>query len=172
MYSTTGPIRSLTWDEAAERFVEAIAPVAEHARSVGVRLAIENTTTMRADLGFVHLLRDAVELARSARIAVCADLFVAWTDRDLRQELLLGVETFAMVQVADFVLGTMSTPNRAVPGDGDVPIARHLRWLTEAGYRGPVELELLGPRIEAEGPAAAAARALPVIAALLSEPSA
>lgn len=172
LYSTTGPMRSLTWEEAADRFVDAIAPVASCASELGVRLAIENTTTLRADLGFVHLLGDTVDLARRAGIWVCADLFVAWADRTLEQELADGMADFAMVQVADFVLGTMSTPDRAVPGDGDLPIARHLAWLEAAGYRGLLELELLGPRITAEGPAAAAARALRVLTGLLTKPSA
>lgn len=163
MYLTTGPAPRLEWDEAARRFGEAVAPVLDDARAAGVVLAVENTTAMRADLGFVHRLRDALDAAAQAGIAVCADLFAAWTDRDLREAVLSGARHFALVQVADFVLGTVCTPDRAVPGDGDVPIERHLGWLAESGYAGPVELELLGPRITAEGPAAAAARAARVL---------
>ena len=164
LYTTTGPLRALAWDEAAARFRDAIAPVAEYALCGGVALAVENTTTMRADLGFAHLLSDTLELADLAGVAVCADLFAAWTDRGLRRAILAGAHRFALVQLADFALGTLATPDRAVPGDGDVPLARLLGWLGEAGYRGPLELELLGPRITAEGPAAAAARALRVVA--------
>jgi sugar phosphate isomerase/epimerase len=65
------------------------------------------------------------------------------------------------------VLGTLATPDRAVPGDGDVPIRPQLGWLAESGYPGPVELELVGPRITAEGPAAAAARAVEVVSGWL-----
>lgn len=167
LYLTTGPAGGLLWDEAASAFRDAIAPVVAEARTLGVRVAVENTTTMRADLGFVHTLSDAVDLARHAGIAVCADLFAAWTDRDLRAAIRTGVDSFALVQVADFVLGTTSTPDRAVPGDGDIAIGRQLGWLAEAGYAGPIELELLGPRITAEGPAAAAARAVTMMAALM-----
>lgn len=167
LYLTTGPAGGLLWDEAAAAFREAIAPVAAEAGALGVQLAVENTTTMRADLGFVHTLADVVELAEHAGIAVCADLFAAWTDRDLRAAIRTGVDRFALVQVADFVLGTTSTPDRAVPGDGDIAIGRQLGWLAEVGYTGPIELELLGPRITAEGPAAAAARAVTMMAALM-----
>jgi sugar phosphate isomerase/epimerase len=160
LYMTTGTAGRLTWDDAAARFAEAIAPVTEHARASGLTLAVENTTTLRADLGFIHRVSDLLDLADLASISACADLCAAWTDRDLRDAITCGVNRFALVQIADFVLGTRQTPDRAVPGDGDIPIERQLRWLAEAGYSGPIELELLGPRITAEGPVAAAARAV------------
>lgn len=165
LYTTTGPALGLTWQEAASRFAEAIAPVVDHAASLPLTLAIENTAAMRVDLGFAHLLSDAVELARAAGLGVCADLFVACTDRHLRSSLADGVGDFVMVQVADFVAGTRTTLGRAVPGD--VPIARQLAWLREAGYTGLIEVELLGPRVTAEGPAMEGKRSLDAIAPLL-----
>jgi sugar phosphate isomerase/epimerase len=167
LYITTGPAGQLLWEDAARNFRDAIAPVLGHARAAGVTLAVENTTTMRADLGFLHRLADTVEAAELGGVAVCADLFAAWTDRDLHDALMSGAGRFALVQVADFVLGTLQTPDRVVPGDGDIPIARQLAWLDKSGYTGPIELELLGPRITAEGPAAAAKRAAAVVTALL-----
>jgi sugar phosphate isomerase/epimerase len=169
LYVTTGPAGGLDWDEAALAFRDAVAPVLGHAAAAGVRIAVENTVTMRADIGFLHRLADTVDAAALAQVAVCADLFGAWTDRDLRGALLAGAERFALVQVADFVLGTTRTSDRAVPGDGDIPIARQLRWLAESGYAGPVELELLGPRITAEGPATAAARAATIVSNMLEQ---
>lgn len=167
LYTTTGPAPQLTWDDAATRFADAIGPVVGYAQSLGVRLAIENTTSMRADLGFVHRLGDTADLARLAGTGVVADLFAAWNERDLSQALTDSLSLITHVQVADFVLGTLSTPDRAVPGDGDIPIARHLNWLRDAGYTGIVEVELLGPRIDAEGPLPAALRALATIAPLI-----
>jgi sugar phosphate isomerase/epimerase len=207
LYLTTGAAGPLTWDDAAVAFAEAIAEVRDDARAAGVTLAIENTTTLRADLGFVHRLADTIDAAALAGVAVCADLCAAWTDRDLLAALAagspagpadtapgspaagaaagrstvarspagepadagppggrpVGAGEIVLVQVADYVLGTLRAPDRAVPGDGDIPIERQLRWLAETGYTGPIELELLGPRITAEGPARAAARAAAVI---------
>ena len=168
LYSTTGAAGGLTWDDAAARFTDAVQPVLAHAEQVRVRFAIENTTTMRADLGFVHVLADAVELAERSGVAVCADLFAAWTDRALDRTITAHARQFALVQVADFVLGTLQTPDRAVPGDGDVPVAGQLRALSGGGYAGRIELELLGPRITAEGPARAAARGLRVLEELIA----
>jgi sugar phosphate isomerase/epimerase len=49
-------------------------------------------------------------------------------------------------------------PCRLVPGDGAIPLERLLEQLLEAGYRGPFDLELLGPEIEREGPGRALRR--------------
>ncbi|MDT4892443.1 MAG: hypothetical protein QOE97_1478 [Pseudonocardiales bacterium] len=171
LYTTTGPAPDLGWDDAAARFAEAVAPVVAHADAIGVRLAVENTMMLRADLSFVHRLADVVDLARQANVWVCADLFSAWTERDLAGTIRAGADVFALVQLGDYVLGTLQTPGRAVPGDGVVPIARQLEALTKAGYAGPIEVELAGPRISQEGPASAGARALAAITALLDQPS-
>jgi sugar phosphate isomerase/epimerase len=72
------------------------------------------------------------------------------------------------VQVSDYVIGTLSTPDRAVPGDGDIPFDRILRPLLAAGYSGAFDLELIGPRIEAEGYEVAVPRALRAVELLLT----
>ena len=64
-----------------------------------------------------------------------------------------------LVQVSDYVSGDRTAPCRAVIGDGMVPVERLLGDLLDAGYRGVFDLELLGPRIEAEGARAATRRA-------------
>ncbi|MEO7247589.1 MAG: sugar phosphate isomerase/epimerase, partial [Novosphingobium sp.] len=64
-----------------------------------------------------------------------------------------------LVQVSDYVLGDRSAPCRAVVGDGVVPIESLLGDLLDGGYAGVFDLELVGPRIQQEGPAAATKRA-------------
>jgi sugar phosphate isomerase/epimerase len=69
--------------------------------------------------------------------------------------------------VSDFAVGTLSTPNRLVPGDGDIPLARLLGQLLDAGYEGVFDLELIGPRIDEEGYGPASRRAVERLGALL-----
>ena len=65
----------------------------------------------------------------------------------------------ASVQVSDYVAGDKSFPCRAVPGDGMIPLERIIGWILEAGYTGGFDLELIGPRIDAEGRLEATRRA-------------
>jgi sugar phosphate isomerase/epimerase len=148
---TTGPAGSLTWEDAADALERALAPVLDEARDRGVRFAIEHTNSLRVDVGFVHTLRDDVDLARRLGTGVCMEINACWAERDLATTIRNGVDALRLVQVSDFAIGTLSTPNRLVPGDGDVALERIIGQVLDAGYAGCFDLELIGPRIDAEG---------------------
>jgi len=146
-----GPSGRLRSDDAVAAFAEAVAPVAAYADGLGVALAVEHANTLRRDLGFVHALADAVDVAQVTGTGICVELNNAWVEMHLPDTFRRGVGLFALVQVSDFVVGTVDTPNRAVPGDGDMPLEWLLAELLDAGYQGAFDLEIIGPRIEAEG---------------------
>ncbi len=148
---TTGPAGSLDWDEAADALADAIEPIVDDAHTRGVEFAIEHTNSLRVDVGFVHTLRDVVDLARRVRTGVCMEINACWAERGLATTIRDHVDVLRLVQISDYAVGTLSTPNRLGPGDGDIPIARILGDLVTAGYSGPFDLELIGPAIEAEG---------------------
>ena len=162
---TTGPAGRLSWDAAAGAFAGFVAPL----RDAGASLAVENTSPLRLDLSFVTTLRDTVDLAASARVGVCVEVNSCWMERDLAGTLRHAGSRLAHVQLSDWKIGSLTTPDRCVPGDGDIPLARMLRALLDAGYTGAFELELVGPRIEAEGYEHAIGRALARTDALLGE---
>src|SRR5262249_8250322 len=151
VYLTSGARGSLTWEETARRFCSAIAPCAEEARRAGIELLVEPAPALFADLYFTHTLRDAVQLAEQAGVGVVIDIFASWTEANLRESIERATPRCHLVQVGDYVLGDRSFPCRAVPGDGAIPLARIIGWILEAGYRGAFDLELIGPRIDAEG---------------------
>jgi sugar phosphate isomerase/epimerase len=165
---TTGPATPLTFEAAADALDAALAPVLDVAAAHGVRFAIEHTNSLRVDVGFVHTLRDACDLARRLGVAVCMEVNACWAERGLATTVAGAVGQLALVQVSDFRVGTHCTPDRLVPGDGDIPLARVLRSVIDAGYGGTFELELIGPAIEAEGYDRAVPRALDALDALLS----
>jgi sugar phosphate isomerase/epimerase len=165
---TTGAAGAMTWEQAADALSDAVSPVVAAADSVGVPLAIEHTNSLRVDVGFVHTLRDVIDLARRIGIGVVMECNACWAERGLADTVAAGVDTLRLVQVSDFVIGTLATPDRAVPGDGDVPLERILGQLLEGGYTGVFDLELIGPRIEAEGYHAAVPRAVAELEGLLS----
>jgi len=165
---TTGPFAPLTWEAAADALEEALAPVLAEARARGVDFAIEHTNSLRVDVGFVHTLRDAIDLARRLDTGVCMELNACWAERGLATTIRDGVDRIRLVQVSDFKVGTVASSQRLVPGDGDIPTERILRDLVDAGYDGFFELELIGDAIAAEGYDAAVPRAVDALDGLLA----
>jgi len=169
MILTTGPAGSLTWEAAADALEEALAPVIADAQARDVPFGLEHTNSLRVDVGFVHSLHDVVDLARRLGIGVCVETNACWAERGLGATISAGVDTFRVVQVSDFAVGTLSTPNRLVPGDGDIPLERILGQVLEAGYEGCFDLELIGPRIDEEGYEPACTRAVAALGELLTQ---
>jgi len=160
-YFTPGRPDGRTFDELAAALAQAVAPCAAYAESRGVRLAIE--PTLRADQSFVHTLREAIAVADRAGIGLIADLGNSWPEDGVEDTVRRAGSRIAVVQLCDVVTGTAEPPppgDRAVPGDGDLDLTRFVAAALDAGYTGAFELELVGPRIEAEGHASATRRAV------------
>jgi sugar phosphate isomerase/epimerase len=164
---TTGPATPLTWEAAADALADALAPVLAVARAERVPFALEHTHALRVDVGFVHSLQDVLDLARRLDVGVCMEINACWAERGLAATIGDGVDRIRLVQVSDFRVGTHSTPDRLVPGDGDIPLPRILGDVVVAGYDGSFDLELIGPAIEAEGYDAAVPRAVARLTTLL-----
>lgn len=168
IYLITGGRGSLSWEEAAERFAQLVAPCRDAARQKGIALLVENASALNVDIHIAHTLPDATRLARIAGIGVCVDLHACWMEAALRDNLAEALPLAGLVQVSDYVLGDRTAPCRAVPGDGAIPLERIVGDVLELGYTGLFDLELVGPRIEAEGAASACARAAGHVSELLT----
>ena len=148
---TSGRPGALAWEAAADAWADVMEPCASRARAAGLVLALEHTNSLRVDLSFVHTLRDALDLAARLDMGVCMECNTCWMERGVEHTIAANVDRLALVQVSDFVVGTFATPDRVVPGDGDIPLERLLRAVVDAGYGGVFDLEVIGPRIDAEG---------------------
>lgn len=168
IYMLTGGRGTLAWEDAADAFAEAVRPCIDRAKAAAIDIAIENASGLYADIHIAHSLADTIRLADIADVAICIELFFAWPEAGLADLLTRAMPRTRIVQISDYVLGDRSLPSRAVPGDGVIPLASILRSILDAGYPGPFDLELLGPRIEAEGAQAAYARAATNITGLLA----
>jgi sugar phosphate isomerase/epimerase len=165
---TTGPAGPLRWEEAADALDEAFAPILAAAQAASMPLVVEHTNSLRTDVGFVHTLRDMVDLARRVGLGVLCEVNACWAERGLAATLRDGVDVIRLVQISDYVVGTKDTPNRVVPGDGDIPLARFIGDVLDAGYAGDFDLELIGPRIEEEGYDSAIRRSVEALSTLLT----
>jgi sugar phosphate isomerase/epimerase len=169
MYGLTGPRTAACWDACADAYVNAAGDLASYAAARGVRLAVEPASWLYADLTFIHTFHDALLVAPRAGMGICLDAFHVWTEAGLRAEIAAHAGLIAHVQLSDMTPGSRALPCRAVPGDGDVPLAAVVQWLLEAGYPGVFDCELNGPAIDAIGHHTAAARAANWLDKLLEE---
>jgi sugar phosphate isomerase/epimerase len=166
---TTGAPGRLPTEEARAAFASAAWPVIQYAQGLDVAIAVEHVSMLSRDIGCVHSLVDAIDLAEESGSSVCLEMNNCWFERGLKETLQRGVKKIKVVQVSDFIVGTKCVPARAVPGDGDIPIATILSLLLESGYSGVFELEILGPRIEHEGYLSAIVRGLAHLEQLLDQ---
>lgn len=169
IFMATGGRGALSWEQAAERFAAVIAPCRAHAEQAGLALLIEGTPTLYADLNIALSLRDTVAVAELADVGICLDVFSCWTEGGLRETMRRAMPRCKLIQIADFIPGDRALPARAVPGDGAIPIRQMIEWALDAGYEGVFDLELIGPRIDAEGHVAAARRSAEVLDGMLRE---
>lgn len=169
IYLLTGGRGQLTWEQAAGRFGELIAPCLRAAEAAGISLSVENASPLFADIHIAHSLVDTLDLAERTGIGLCVDLFYCWAEAHVGDSLSLAAGRSVLVQLSDYKLGDRSLPARAVPGDGAVPIAALVNRLLNSGYGGVFDLELIGPHIDAEGHAAAITRAVNWLSKLLDQ---
>ena len=167
IYLISGGRAHLDWESAAARLAELIAPCLPHAAARNVRLLVENASALNVDIHLAHTLPDAITLAETAGIGVCLELHACWMEANLAANIRRAAPLTGLVQISDYVAGDRVSPCRAVPGDGMMPLERLLSTVLETGYTGIFDLELVGPRIVAEGPESACARAAEVLSNLL-----
>jgi hydroxypyruvate isomerase len=168
VYLQTGGRGHLTWEHAAERFAALIAPCTAAAASRGIRVLVENASSFNADIHIAHTLADTIALAELAGIGLCIEWHACWMEAGLKTLLRQAIPRTGLVQVSDYVLGDRTAPCRAVPGDGVIPLDRILGDVLEAGYEGVFDIELVGPRIVAEGARAATQRAAQRVSEILT----
>lgn len=138
----------------ADRLAELVPFAAEH----DVRMVLEPLHPMyAADRAVLSTLEQALDMAAphaAQTVGVVVDTFHVWWDPSLESLIArAGAEKrLASYQVCDFNLPIASDAlkSRGMMGDGYVDFASISRWVAEAGYTGPVEVEIFNERINAQ----------------------
>lgn len=138
---------------ARERVVEAIAELAPYAGERGVRLAIEPLHPMFAsDRCVVSTLGQALDIAEKfpvAEVGVCVDTYHLWWDPEMAAGLTRAGDRIAAYQLADWTtpLPAGVLTGRGQIGDGCVDFPAFSAAVLEAGYRGPIEVEIFSDEL-------------------------
>ncbi len=132
------------------RVADRLADLAPIARAHGIRLVLEPLHPIfAADRAVVSTLGQALDLAApfdADVVGVVVDTYHVWWDPDLRASIArAGAEgRLASYQVCDWnlPLAADALNSRHFVGDGYIDFATITSWVSEAGYRGPIETEI------------------------------
>jgi len=136
---------------AREMVRDGLGEALDHARSAGVKLALEPLHPMQcADRAVVNTLRQALDLcdeldsSKSGALGVAVDVYHVWWDPELEAQIMrAGDKRILGFHICDWLVPTTDTTfDRGMMGDGviDIPLIRS--WVEAAGYRGMHEAEI------------------------------
>ncbi|MEV0644643.1 sugar phosphate isomerase/epimerase family protein [Phytomonospora sp. NPDC050363] len=142
-------------DGARERVADALAELAPYAGEAGVTLAIEPLHPMFAsDRCVVSTLDQAIDLSLpfpAEQVGVVVDTYHVWWDPNLYPAIARAgaAGRIASFQVADWVtpLPAGVLTGRGQVGTGCVEMRRIKAAVDEAGYSGPIEVELFNDEL-------------------------
>jgi sugar phosphate isomerase/epimerase len=149
-----GAVPGISLVEARKHIADGIAAVIPHAKSAGVKLGIEPLHPMYADnrsaINTLGQANDIVEQLRSAQVGVTIDVYHVWWDDRLESEIERSGRLGAIFSyhVCDWRSPTRdSLLDRAVMGDGCIPLKQIRSWVERAGFDGMIEVEIFSDEL-------------------------
>jgi sugar phosphate isomerase/epimerase len=134
------------------RVLERLADLVPHARSRGVKIALEPLHPMvagtRSVLSTLKLANDWCDaLGADDTVGIAVDTYAVWWDPDLEAEIARAGRRIIAFHVSDFLAETTDLRlDRGMMGDGLIDIPTIRERVEAAGYRGPVEVEIFSQR--------------------------
>ncbi len=150
-----GAVPGMPLPEARRQILDGIHAVEPHAKACGVKLAIEPLHPMYAgDRSAVNTLAQAnnmVVALGSPSVGITVDVYHLWWDPDLRAELARARGNIFSFHVCDWRTPTRDLLNdRGLMGEGCIPIREIRGWVEDAGFAGPIEVEIFSDEFWAQ----------------------
>lgn len=142
-----GAVPGVPLAEARQQTLDSIHAIEPHAKACKVKLAIEPLHPMYSDdRSAVNTLDQANNLVMalgSEQVGVAIDVYHLWWDPYLRSEIKRSTGTIFSFHVCDWRTPTRDLLNdRAVMGEGCINVAEIRSWVENAGFKGPIEVEI------------------------------
>lgn len=134
--------------DARRQVEDGIGACLEHARNVGVPLAIEPLHPMyAADRACVNTLSQALDIcdALGDGVGIIVDVYHVWWDPDLESQIRrAGRERILGFHVCDWLVPTTDLLlDRGMMGDGVIDLPKIRGWVEDAGFDGYTEVEIM-----------------------------
>jgi len=136
---------------ARAQVFDGIAATLDHAKSVGMPLAIEPLHPMQAaERACINTLEQALDICdaldpqQTGALGVALDVYHVWWDPKLEAQIArAGAKRLLAYHVCDWLIPTRDLLNdRGMMGDGIVQLRKIRGWVEAAGYTGPAEVEI------------------------------
>ena len=150
-----GGARGPELDSARAAVLRGIERLAPHAHDCGVALAIEPLHPMMVvERSVVVTLAQANSMAERFdpdRVGVVVDAYHVWWDPDVEREIARAGERILGFHVSDWLVPTTDLlAGRGMMGDGAIDLRRLRGAVDGAGYRGPIEVEVINRELARE----------------------
>jgi len=147
-----GPAPDRNLDAARAMVSDGLSQIFDHAKGCGIRLGIEPLHPMyAAERSVIVTLRQANELAaqfNAATVGVVVDVYHVWWDPEVYTQIARAGSRIFGFHVSDWMVPTNSLlMSRGMMGQGVIEIRRLRRAVEEAGYRGPIEVEIFNEEL-------------------------
>ena len=137
---------------ARARALDGVALLIPHARSVGVKIALEPLHPMicatRSVLSTVKLANTWCDsLGAEDIVGIAVDTYAVWWDPDIETEIARAGKRICSFHVSDRLADTQDLRlDRGMMGDGVIDLPALRRMVEAAGYDGYVEIEIFSQR--------------------------
>lgn len=143
-----GPAPDKNIDLSRQWVEEGIEQLVPFAESHGVKLGIEPLHPMyAADRSVVVTLGQANKMAEkftAEQVGVVVDVFHVWWDPELYEQIARAKGRILGFHVSDWNVPITDTfKARKMMGDGVIELRRMRKAVEEAGYHGPIEVEIM-----------------------------
>jgi sugar phosphate isomerase/epimerase len=138
--------------DTRDRVLEGVADLVSHARSVGVKIALEPLHPMicatRSVLSTMKLANEWCErLGAEDTVGIAVDTYAIWWDPDIEAEIARAGKRICSFHVSDWLPDTRDLRlDRGMIGDGVIDLPELRRMVEAAGYVGYVEVEIFSER--------------------------
>lgn len=149
------PSRSKDLPAARAKVTEMLEILAPEAAARSVQLALEPLHPMFcADRAVVSTLGQALAIAKAfpaEQVGVVIDTYHLWWDPRLAEDLPAAAGRIASYQVSDWItpLAVDTLRSRGLPGDGHIDLTSFTRAVSNVGYTGYVEVEVMNAEVSA-----------------------